>query len=300
MERAMYISYDYYRIFYFVAKYGSFTQAAEKMLANQPNLTRAMKTLEAELGCTLFVRSNKGVKLTPEGEKLYAHICLAFEHIQAGEEEISLNKSLQKGIVSIGATEIALRCFLLPILNEFRAKYPGIRIKISNVSTPQALTLVKNGLVDFAIVTTPMEKSANMRSVTVKSFAEVAVCGSAYRDKVCKSPVSLPKLTELPIISLEKGCGTYTFYADLFERNGAAFSPDIEASTADQILPMVKHNLGVGFVPEEILLAEPGGVWQVNLSEDIPKRNICVVSKKTAPLSLPAKELGRMMSKDIE
>ena len=300
MENSMYISYDYYRIFYYVAKYGSFTQAAEKMLANQPNLTRAMKTLEAELGCTLFVRSNKGVKLPPEGEKLYAHICLAFEHIQAGEEEISLNKSFQKGVVSIGATEIALRCFLLPILNEFRTKYPGIRIKISNVSTPQALTLVKNGLVDFAIVTTPMEKNAEMRIAAVKNFSEVAVCGSAYKERICQEAVSLKKLTEFPIISLEKGCGTYGFYAELFEKNGAAFTPDIEASTADQILPMVKHNLGVGFVPEEILRAETSRVWQVNLLEDIPKRNICVVSKKSASLSLPAKELERMMSKDIK
>ena len=134
----MNISYDYYRIFYYVAKYGSFTQAANMLLNNQPNITRAMKTLESELGCTLFVRTNKGVTLTPEGETLYAHISLAFEHIQTGEEEISANKGLQKGIVSIGATEISLRCFLLPILNDYRKKYPGIRIKISNLSTPQA------------------------------------------------------------------------------------------------------------------------------------------------------------------
>lgn len=129
----MNISYDYYRIFYYVAKYGSFTQAANMLLNNQPNITRAMKALESELGCTLFLRTNKGVTLTPEGEALYAHISLAFEHIQTGEEEISANKGLQKGIVSIGATEISLRCFLLPILNDYRKKYPGIRIKISNL-----------------------------------------------------------------------------------------------------------------------------------------------------------------------
>ena len=113
----MNVSYDYYRIFYYVAKYGSFTQAANVLLNSQPNITRAMKALESELGCTLFIRTNKGVTLTPEGETLYSHIALAFDHIQTGEEEIALNKGLKKGIVSIGATEISLRCFLLPILN---------------------------------------------------------------------------------------------------------------------------------------------------------------------------------------
>ena len=44
----MYISYDYYRIFYYVAKYGNITQAAKILLNNQPNLTRAIKTLESD------------------------------------------------------------------------------------------------------------------------------------------------------------------------------------------------------------------------------------------------------------
>ena len=104
----MQISYDYYRVFYHVAKYHSFTRAAEVLLSNQPNVTRAVKNLESALGCILFVRSNRGVQLTEEGECLYAHIRLAFEHIQRGEEELAFSKSLGSGIVSIGASETAL------------------------------------------------------------------------------------------------------------------------------------------------------------------------------------------------
>ena len=93
----MNISYDYYRIFYYVAKCGSFTGAANALLNNQPNITRAIKALEYELGCTLFIRSDKGVTLTPEGEKLYQHIAVAFQQIEAGEAEISLDKMLMYG-----------------------------------------------------------------------------------------------------------------------------------------------------------------------------------------------------------
>ena len=53
----MNISYDHYRIFYYVAKYRSITQAATIMLSNQPNVTRTIKNLEKELDCVLFVRS---------------------------------------------------------------------------------------------------------------------------------------------------------------------------------------------------------------------------------------------------
>lgn len=107
----MYINYDYYRVFYYVAKYQSITQAANALMNNQPNVTRTVKNLEHELGCVLFVRSNRGVRLTPEGEQLYAHIKIAVEQIQQGEEELSRNKTLQSGTVSISVSEVALRCF---------------------------------------------------------------------------------------------------------------------------------------------------------------------------------------------
>ncbi|MBQ7335104.1 MAG: LysR family transcriptional regulator [Clostridia bacterium] len=293
----MNISYDYYRIFYYVAKYGSFTAAANVLLNNQPNITRAMKTLESQLGCTLFVRTNKGITLTSEGEALYSHISLAVEHIQSGEEEIAANKGLQKGIVSIGATEISLRCFLLPILNEYRKKYPGIHMRISNLSTPQAMSALKRGLVDFAVVTTPTESSSELRETKVKTFGEIAVCGEALQEKLKGKRFLLKDLVEYPIVSLEKGYSSYTFYTELFAKRGASYSPDIEVATADQILPIVKHNLGIGFVPEHFLLDEPSGIYKLELSEPIPQREICVVTRREHTLSLAAKELSKMMVK---
>ena len=81
------ISYDYYRIFYYVASCGSVSQAAAQLRNNQPNLTRAIKNLEGELGCTLFLRTNRGMRLTPEGERLFAHIRVAIQQIERGEAE---------------------------------------------------------------------------------------------------------------------------------------------------------------------------------------------------------------------
>lgn len=62
-----------------------------------------------------FSRTNRGVKLTPEGKRLYEHIKIAFEQIEAGEAEIVDSKSLQNGSVYISASEVALHCCLLPI-----------------------------------------------------------------------------------------------------------------------------------------------------------------------------------------
>lgn len=83
------INYEYYKIFYNVAKYGGFTVAAEKTYSNQPNLTRTIKKLEQELGVALFYKAGRNVRLTPEGEELYARIRVAVEQIENAEREIS-------------------------------------------------------------------------------------------------------------------------------------------------------------------------------------------------------------------
>ena len=84
----MYISYEYYRIFYHVARCGNLTKAAEALQNSQPNLTRAIRNLEAEIGCPLFSRTNRGMILTPEGEGLYRHIKIACTEIEAGEAAV--------------------------------------------------------------------------------------------------------------------------------------------------------------------------------------------------------------------
>ncbi|MBQ4629167.1 MAG: LysR family transcriptional regulator [Clostridia bacterium] len=292
----MNISYDHYKVFYYVAKYGSFTQAADALFLNQPNLTRTVKLLENELGCTLFVRSNKGVRLTEEGERLYEHISAAFDHIQAGEEEIAANRSLQKGLVSIGATEIALRIVLLPILNQYRSRYPNVRIKISNVSTPQALAMLKDGLLDLAFVTTPFGSDNELSEKELLSFNEIAVCGESFSE-LANRPLPLSEIINYPLISMGTRTSTYEFYSHLFLKYGLSFSPDIEAATADQILPLVEYNLGVSFVPETFFTENKRqGVYNLNLEEEIPERSVCLIKKKGRSLSLPAKELERMVT----
>lgn len=292
----MNISFDHYKVFYYVAKYGSFTQAADALFLNQPNLTRTVKLLENELGCTLFVRSNKGVRLTEEGERLYEHISAAFDHIQAGEEEIAANRSLQKGLVSIGATEIALRIVLLPVLNQYRSRYPNVRIKISNVSTPQALAMLKDGLLDLAFVTTPFDLDRELSEKELRSFREIAVCGESFRE-LSNNSLSLSQITDYPLISMGARTSTYEFYSHLFLKHGQTFSPDIEAATADQIIPLVEHNLGVSFVPEVFFNeTHKSGVYRINLNEEIPFRSIRLIKKRGRTLSPPAKELERMVT----
>mgnify|MGYP004509976573 FL=1 len=291
----MYISYDYYRIFYYVAKYGNITQAAKILLNNQPNLTRAIKTLESELGCPLFIRNNRGMKLTPEGERLFAHIRIALENIEAGEAEIIESRNLEKGSVFVAASEVALHCVLLPVLKQYRTLYPGIRLKISNHSTPQAVDAIKNGIADIAVVTTPTLPSAMIEEVTVRRFHEVAVCSSAFSE-LLESKVSFAELLSYPMISLGTQTKSFELYSEFFAEEGLHYQPETEAATADQILPMVKADLGIGFIPREFL-SGVDGVYIIETEKPLPEREIRIVKRHEQTLSIAAKELERLILK---
>lgn len=289
----MYIAYDYYRIFYYVAKYGNVTQAARVLLNNQPNLTRAVKTLESELGCPLFIRSNRGMKLTPEGERLLRHIRIAIENIEAGEAEIIESRNLERGSVFVAASEVALHCVLLPVLKKYRSLYPGIKLKISNHSTPQAIDAIKNGFADIAVVTTPTLPSAMLEEITVRKFREVAVCSSAFSE-LWGRKVSFEELLSYPLISLGTQTKSYELYSEFFAGEGLRYQPETEAATADQIVPMVKANLGIGFVPEEFLEGIEG-VSVIETENPLPEREIRVVKRCEQPLGIAAKEMEKLI-----
>lgn len=286
-------NFEYYRIFYYVAKYRNFTQAARHLMNSQPNITRMIRSLEEDLGCQLFLRTSRGVSLTPEGEKLLSHVRVAVEEIRDGERDLKQLISLQRGTVSIGVSEVALRCFLLPVLKKYQKYYPHVRLKVTNHSTPQAVKALQTGSVDIAFVTTPLESSQDLQVVPIRDIQEVAICGSNF-SALLNRPVTLGDIDAYPIVSLGEQTSTHAFYARLFRENGLIFSPDIEAATADQVLPMVKNDLGVGFVPEAFLQDETE-VYRLDLRTPIPPRNICCIRLPGKPLSLAAQALLRMM-----
>ncbi len=291
----MQISLDAYRVFYQVARHRSFTKAAQSLYTNQPNVTRSIKHLESALGCSLFDRTSRHVQLTPEGEALYACIAPAMHQIAAGEEQLRLHTALKGGSLRIGVSETALHHVLLPVLEAFRQQYPGIHLRILNSNSPQAVTALKEHQVDFCLLTLPVDLDDRYEQRDLLQFREVPVCGNTLAFSL-SAPQSLENLSRYPLISLCKGSASYRFYENWFRQHGAAFSPDIEAATSDQIPPMVKANLGIGFISELAANNAAGKHLHIlTLQEPLPLRTISLIKRTDAPLSIAAAKLEEML-----
>lgn len=289
-------NFENYRTFYFVAKYGNITAAAEALYSEQPNVTRAIKNLERDLGCVLFTRSNKGVTLTPEGEMLYRRVAIAYEQIAAAEEELSRHNGFEEGLLRIGVSETALHEVLLSALVRYHALYPKIKFSLVNLTNTQAISAVKNQAVDFVLISTPFSLDKSLKSVPIKRFQDIVVCGERYR-YLTGEKVSFRELTGLCIVSVNKTTKTYEYYRTLFRRYGLEFAPEIEVSTSNQILPIVKNNLGVGFIPASFAENEiaNGEVFRLETEEEITPREVCLIKRADFSLSVAAKEFERLL-----
>lgn len=194
----MSVNFEYYKIFYYVAKYKSITQAASLLYSSQPSISRMIKILEQELGCTLFIRTRKGVALTPEGEELFDHVAPACEELFVGEELLSRSYGLQGDTIRIGASETALRCFLFDNLELFYAEHPAIKLKIYNHTASEALENLKNGNVDLAVVSTPLELVPPMRMTRLLPIQEICICGPRYQH-LLDHAIELEELVRYPL-----------------------------------------------------------------------------------------------------
>ena len=288
---------DRYEIFLKVCETGSFSKAAEALNYTQSGISQMMAGLEEELGVKLFARINRGVTLTPEGEMLYSRIASAAVQIQDAEEELSASATLEHGAICISATETALNIYLSEKLRAFHTEYPGIRLRISNHSTPQAVQAVKNGEVDFAVISTPAEIESGLKMVELKPFYEVLVGGKTFT-ALASQNLTLKELGNYPLISLSDESMTRSFYRQFFLEHDALLKPDTEAATTDQMLTLVKSELGLAFVPEP-MAREPlqrGEIVQLHLQEIIPSRSICLVYDHHRPLNTAARKFQQLLT----
>lgn len=274
----MSVSYDYYKVFYYVAYYQNITLAAKTLFLTQPTVSHYILNLEKELDCQLFNRSKRGMKLTPEGELLFQHIAKAYTEISHGENELKEYLHMGKGLIKIGASETTLRNFLIPVLGQFRSKYPQIHLQIYNTTCQQTNDAIKNGTIDLAVMTTPFPDT-DLSIRPLANFSTVAIAGPLF-SYLTDRTLTYQELAQHPLICLEKGTSSRNYLETLFASHSVHLQPDIELSSADLITPLAEQNIGIGFVPR--IFAEHAlknkQVVELTLAEPLPDRSICVLT----------------------
>lgn len=283
------ISLDWYRIFCSVVKTGSITQAAEALCVTQPAVSMAIRQLEDRLGHPLFTRTPRGVTPTPEGAVLHSYLEKAMGLIDAAETKFAEMARLEAGEVTVGASDTLCSRYLLPYLEEYNRRYPGIHVKVTNRTSPETLALLKGGGIDFGFVNLPAETDG---TVEVRKCLEIHDClvgGSQYRH-LAESGLSLNEICDYPLLMLERASATRQFLDAWSSGQGAPLEPILELGSSDLLVQFARINLGLAFVIREFERDRLDGaaLFEIPLTPPPPSRAVAMVRLQSLPLTYAA------------
>jgi DNA-binding transcriptional LysR family regulator len=291
------INFELYKIFYTAAKSGSFSAAARALYISQSAVSQSVKSLEGKTGCALFIRGPKNVKLTDAGEMLFSHVEQAYSLLKAAENKMLEMQSLTLGEIKIGVGDTILRYLLTPFLQQFIEAHQKIKIQVINRTSPGIIDSLRKGIVDFGIVTLPVEEP-DIETFEFREVEDVFVASSRFIEFKEKL-IGLTELSSLPLLLLQKESSTRRNLDEYFTANAIEIIPEIELESMDLLVEFARIGLGIAHVLRESsnALVKSGELFELKLAEPIPKRIIGIVKLRNVPLSAAAKEfVGNLRS----
>jgi len=291
---------EHYRIFCKIADCGSISRAADQLFVSQPAVSLTVKQLESELGVSLFARTQRGVNLTPEGELLYSFAKQGVNFLQIGEEKMKELNVFKTGSLRVGASDMTIRFFLLPFIESFRAQYPLINIKLTNITSPSIIKRLHDGLIDFGLISGPInEHDERIEYIELRQIQDVIIASDSYL--ILKERLWHPsQLIKYPFIMLDRNTNSRTYVEQYLSANSAQIEPDIELANSDLLVEMTLHGMGLGVVTEDFAaqhIAEDR-LFSIKLDPPIKPRNLYLIKIRDAAISATSQKFLQYMTNE--
>ena len=203
---------------------------------------------------------------------MYSYVAKGYEQIEMGVKKVHQMQNMELGEVRIGASDMTLQFYLLPYLEKFHEQYPGIKVIVTNAPTPETLNYLREGHIDFGIVSTPFPERPDIQMIPVREIEDVFVAGRRF----------------------------FSYMDEFLAGNGVYVQPEFELATSDMIVQFVRRNLGVGCVMRDFArdYVESGLLFELRFNKIIPKRQFCVVRNTKMPMAPAAEKLLEIMELD--
>jgi LysR family cyn operon transcriptional activator len=273
------------RYFIRAAELLHFTQAAESLYVSQPTLSCHIQQLEEELGCPLFHRIGRRVRLTEAGQILLRHARTASREVELTKEKIAELQGLLRGTLRIGTTH-AFSQYLVPIsLAAYIAAYPEIHVLVHWATSPEVERSLLAGDIDVGLAFLPAESDEIESNPLLADEVVLVVCKA--HPLATKTEIEASEIGDLPLVLLSTGFSTRRLVDSLFSKEG--FSPRIllEMNDVPALLKVVEAGNAGTIVSSRIATSQPQ-LHAISISGGIT-RSAGILTRKGIHLSAAAK-----------
>ena len=250
------------RYFVAVGEEEHFGRAAERLHVVQPALTRQVRQLEDELGCALFERLKRGVRLTEAGQAFLAEARRLLADLERGVDRTRLVAQGKVGRLRVGFADTATYSGALPaILRDFRASWPDVRLELFPSSSVAAGEQLCAQEVDVAFVYILPTNLRALQTHTISVERWVLALPHAH-PLVTRTRVRLGDLTREPFVWFPREVAPLLYDRVLATCHAAGVTLQIvqEVNNPTTMLSLVAGGIGLSFTIQSAARTKPESV----------------------------------------
>ncbi len=252
--------------FQMASRLRNITRAAERLRVSQPNITVAIKKLEAELGIQLFDRSQKQLSLTPEGAVFLNRIELALRNIQDAVLEVNDYKQLQKGTIKIGIPPM-MGAYLFPkIFSSFQKRYSHLEIFLHEEASMSIREQLERDELDFGIII--ISGASQSLQLLPMSRNQIVCCVPETSPLAKKKALSLQDVADSSMVMLKEGSFLRQLILSKLEDEGVKPNIVLESNQVGTLKGLVASGVGLAFLLDMVVEDTPG-VKAIPLSDPL-------------------------------
>jgi DNA-binding transcriptional LysR family regulator len=237
-----------------ITETGSFQQAARTCDCTQSTISRQIQSLEEDLGISLFHRHHQA-KLTIGGERLLPHARKICAEWQLARESIEHLLAGKQPDLCVAAIHSVCANILPPILQQFCHQHPQVQLRVTALGSDRALKVLKDGLVDVAIVMENRLFTASPDLVVQNLYQEpIEILMSADHPLAAYQQVPWAELVKYPQVVFKDGYGMQRLVQEQFSKQGSKLNAVLELNTLDAFRGVVRQGKLIALLPKSALL----------------------------------------------
>lgn len=237
-----------------IAESGSFQKAAQKFSVTQSTISRQIQSLEADLGFKLFHRTSQS-KLTLAGETLLPRarkICLEW---QTARQEITDLITGKQPELCIACIPSVCAYYFPPLLQSFSKQYPDVQLRVTSLGSDRALKVLKDGLVDLAIVMNNRFLTTSKEMVVEALYDDrIEVLVSVNHPLAEYECIPWAELIRYPQVIFKDGYGMQRLVQNQFDRTDTLLKVALEVNTLDAFRGVVRQGKLIALLPSSALI----------------------------------------------
>src|SRR5512145_400659 len=281
------------RAFCEVVRTGSITLAAQNLYLSQPSVTLQIQAMEREMGVTVFERRGPILKLTPDGETLYALAKPLVDGIDGLQENFAAQHGkLDGGELNIGAGESTILYILPEPVKRFVTAHPGIQLKIHNETGRDGLKMLRADEIDLA-VGSMLDVPDDITYQPVVTFDPALIVPLGH-PLAGHTEVTLEEISQYGLILPPRHLSTWRMVKYVFQQHNLTFKVTLEAGGWEIIKKYVELGMGISIVTD-ICLTGTEKLARIPLKQYFPQRGYGLVLRKGRFLSPQARRFVEIL-----